>query len=627
MQDTRKSNCSADVDRLGRFIGQLRVHEGVTLTQLAHGLCSVSFLNRIENGEREVSKQLADTFFQRLGKSAGKFTHILDWTEFQRWKSRQEIIMHLRAGDVHSVERELKEYSRSSTEVLDQQFVRIVEINCRQLLGAGAEELLPLVRDALLLTQPAFLTSPISSLLLSRNEGRLLFTYLRLREQLENSETIVQEYRDFLHYFKQERYENRERTYLSPVIACCVIGNDYRKGHYLSALEVCDDALTELTNAYSPFSYDRLLEWKQLLYDALGKEDRTPEKLLTRLRRIQGYAPPSVQPNLLITCEESGTVLCLNQLIRNRRRLLGISQESLADGVCTVRALSRIETLGGNVHRKNRKLLLQKLNMSGEQYDGTIITDRYEDYLLVNKMLGAPLEGKLEDASKYLSDLRQRLPATAMNAQFIESRAAFIKHALPPDHPERIDVEEFCQHMKAAMYQTLPLDWTQIDTWPIGGYSFTAGERNLLITIAYHSSRLNKHNLSLSLLAYLKRCLEMADVSARSYSDMCCLDYIQALLLGDCGRYQESNSLHLNCIKLSLENQDSAQLADSLRGLAWNFARQLPYGACNEKTELRENVLSSIELMYAAGVISGKVYIQENASDLSRRIFGVDQHL
>ena len=614
-------------DRLGRFIGQLRVHEGVTLAQLAHGLCSVSLLNRIENGEREVSKQLADTFFQRLGKSAGKFTHILDWTEFQRWKSRQEIITHLRNGDVQSVKLELKEYACDSTEVLDQQFARIVEINCRQLSGAGAEELLPLVRNALLLTQPTFLTAPISTLLLSRNEGWLLFAYLRLREQLEGNEAVMQEYLKFLLYFKQEQYENRERTYLSPAIACCIIENDYRKGRYSSALAICEDALAELTKAQSLFSYDRLLEWKQMLYDALGKNDRTPEKLLTRLRRIQEYAPTSIHPDLLIPCEEIGTVSCLNQVIRDRRRLLGISQESLADGICTVRALSRIETLGGNVHRKNRKLLLQKLNMSGEQYDGTIITDRYEDYLLVNKMLQAPEAGKIEEAGKYLSDLRQRLPATAMNAQFIDSKNAFFKLALPRDHPERIDVEEFCQRIETAIYHTLPLDLTQIDTWPIGGYSFTAGERSLLVTIAYHSSRLNEYDLSLSLLAYLKRCLEMTDVSARSYSDMCCLDYLQALLLGDCGRYQESNSLHLDCIKLSLENHDSAQLANSLQGLAWNFARQLPCSACNENTELRENVLSSIELMYAAGVISGKVYIQENASDLSHRIFGVDQHL
>ena len=614
-------------DRLGRFIGQLRVHEGVTLAQLAHGLCSVSLLNRIENGEREVSKQLADTFFQRLGKSAGKFTHILDWKEFQRWKSRQEIISHLRNGDVRSAERGIQEYACNSTEVLDQQFARIVEINCRQLSGAGAEELLSLVRDALLLTQPTFLTVPISTLLLSRNEGQLLFAYLRLREQLEGGEAVVQEYHDFLLYFKQERYENRERTYLSPAIACCIIENDYREGRYSSALAICEDALAELTKAQSLFSYDRLLEWKQVLYDALGKNDRTPEKLLARLRRIQEYAPPSVHPNLLIPCEEIGSVSCLNQVIRDRRRLLGISQESLADGVCTVRALSRIETLGGNVHRKNRKLLLQKLNMSGEQYDGTIITDRYEDYLLVNKMLQAPEAGKIEDTGKYLSDLRQRLPATVMNAQFIESTNAFFKLALPQDHPERIDVEEFCRRIEAAIYHTLPLDLMQIDTWPIGGYSVTVSEHSLLVTIAYHSSRLNKPDLGLSLLVYLKRCMEKTDVSARSYRDVCLLDYFQALLLGDSGRYQESNSLHSNCIKLSLENQDSARLANSVQGLTWNLARQLPCGSCHEKTELRENVLSSIELLYAAGVISGKIYIQKNASDLSRRIFGVEQHL
>ena len=76
---------SPDADRMGRFLGQLRVHEGITLKELAHGLCTLSHLGRIENGEREVGKQLTDALFQRLGKPVELFERILDWDEFQQW--------------------------------------------------------------------------------------------------------------------------------------------------------------------------------------------------------------------------------------------------------------------------------------------------------------------------------------------------------------------------------------------------------------------------------------------------------------------------------------------------------------------------------------------------------------
>ena len=67
MPNCKTASDSFVADRMGRFIGQLRDYEGVTLTQLAHGLCSVPYLNRIENGEREIGKQLTDAFFRDWG--------------------------------------------------------------------------------------------------------------------------------------------------------------------------------------------------------------------------------------------------------------------------------------------------------------------------------------------------------------------------------------------------------------------------------------------------------------------------------------------------------------------------------------------------------------------------------
>ena len=277
MPNERRPGVSVDADRMGLFIGQLRVHEGVTLNQLSHGLCSVPFLNRIERGEREVGKQMTDAFFQRLGKPVELFERILDWDEFQQWSRRQEIISFLHHGDIQAASLGIQKYFPANADVLDQQFVKIIEINCRHLSGMDAKELLPMVCDALELTQPGFQTKPVDELLLSQNEGRLLFAYLRLKEQIDGFEMVSESYRSLLHYFKKPRYESRERVYLFPYVACQVIENDYRRGAYTSALEICEDALNELTKEKRLFAYDRLLEWKQKLYEATGNPDKMPE--------------------------------------------------------------------------------------------------------------------------------------------------------------------------------------------------------------------------------------------------------------------------------------------------------------------------------------------------------------
>ena len=152
MTDRKTASDSFVADRMGRFIGQLRIHEGITLSQLSHGLCSAPFLNRIENGEREVGKQMTDAFFQRLGKPVELFERILDWDEFQQWSRRQEIIASIRCGDIQSAKNGIRNYLPEDADVLDRQFAKIIEINCCHLSGTAPKDLLKMVCDALVLT-------------------------------------------------------------------------------------------------------------------------------------------------------------------------------------------------------------------------------------------------------------------------------------------------------------------------------------------------------------------------------------------------------------------------------------------------------------------------------------------
>ena len=610
---------SPDADRMGRFLGQLRVHEGITLKELAHGLCTLSHLGRIENGEREVGKQLTDALFQRLGKPVELFERILDWDEFQQWSKRQEILSHLHRGDIRSVRECVQAYRKDGKNILDKQFLQIVEINCRALSGASLQELCPMVREALLLTQPNFLTAPIQTLLLSQNEGRLLFTYLHLREKLEGAAAVSEEYNALLCYFKQKRYESRERVYLFPYVACRVIAQEYHAGNYTSALTVCEDALTELTREKRLFAYDRLLEWKQKLYDAMGNPDRTPEKLLLQLKNIQKLAPNQVE--LLIPCDERGHVYCLNQVIRDRRKLLKISQEELADGICTPRTLSRIENDGGNLHRKNRRLLLQRVNMSGERYDYEVITDRYEDYLLRSEIGRAVNAGDVMEGARLLSQLRKNIPDIPTNNQYIATRDAKIRKCLPQDSPQKISLEETCRRIEASIHHTLPLDLNQIETWSAGILSIN--EMLSLITYAFYCKKLKQYAKGLKIFGYLKKCLLNTGTQVSFYDDLYTRIEVQiASILGDLGKYQESNSLSSVSIQQSLENRSSTHIGSSLYNIAWNLNQNLADISIEEIQKRKSNAIKFLKQAYAATIISGNVVMQQHILSYFFKIYG-----
>lgn len=621
MIQKKTAEIASVTDRMGRFIGQLRDHEGVSLHQLARGLCTVSYLNKVENGEREVGKQLTDAFFQRLGKPVELFERILDWDEFQQWKQRQEIISHLNNGDVAQARECAAAYRKTASGVLDQQFLEIVEIDCMALNGASNKELFPLVSDTLRLTQPDFGRVSVESLLLSQNEGRLLFAYLQLREKMEGFASVAGEYRALLQYFKQPRYESRERVYLLPYVALRVIENEYIDGRFLAALSLCEDTLEELTKEQRLFAYDKLLEWKQKLYKAVGNDDHTPQKILNQLKLILGYAPKST--TLLIPCEERGNVYCLNQVIRDRRKLLGISQEELSDGICVPHTLSRIENNGGKIQRKNRRALLQKVNMSGERYDYEVVTDSYEDYLLRSELDRAVLRKDWCTTGKLFSTLKMKTPASPTNTQYLEKVEANIRLLLPEGYQEKITRNESVQLLQSSLNLTLPLDIEMIDTWPACVLSIN--EILILISLAESYEILNRNEQCVSVLYFAKRCLECSTAQVSLYEDL----YTKILIciasvMGSLGRDEESSMMIRDAIKLSVNNMHSSVLADCFLGEAWNlFDRHEK--KCSEKTdENRALEINMLNQAYAAAIISGNIVRQNSIPAYCRRTYNVE---
>lgn len=619
MHTKESTNITSITDRMGRFIGQLRNHEGISLNQLAQGLCTVSYLNKVENGEREINKQLTDAFFQRLGKPVEFFERIVDWDEFQQWMHRQEIIAHLNSGNIEQVRECAGTYRKTASGVLDQQFLEIVEINCLALAGASYRELLPFVENTLKMTQPAFGTVPIKALFLSQNEGRLLFAHLQLREEMEGLSSVAEDYRTLLRYLKQSRYESRERVYLLPYVALRVIESDYNEGHFSTALSLCQDTLEELTRERRLYGYDSLLAWKQKLFDAMGCADKTPERLLVQLKMILSYAPKPLK--LLIPCDERGNVYCLNQVIRDRRKLLGISQEELADGICAPHTVSRIENNGGRIQRRNRKALLQKVNMSGERYDYEVVTDSYEDYLLRSELDRAVLKKDWDTTKELLALLKKKIPDSPTNLQYLIKTEVNIRLFLPEKHPEKITRQQCVQMVQQAIKLTLPLDIETIDTWP--ACVLSVNEILLFLSLADSCEKLSQYKKCLSVLYFAKRCLESSTAHVSLYEDL----YTKVLtsiasVLGSLERGLESSVIISEATELSVKNMHSAVLAKCFLGEAWNLFDKHTKKPCEKKDIEAE--INMLRQAYVAALISGNVVRQNSILAYCRRTYHME---
>lgn len=609
------------LDRMGQFIGQVRAYEGIPLIQLAQGLCSVNYLNQIENGEREADKLLTDAILQRLGKPAELFERILDGKEFRRWQKRQTILTRLRQGKADQVQELIVAYPTEESGVLDQQFARTAELNCCALLGETDQELLSRVEDTLRLTQPSFGRVSLDTLLLSRNEGHLVLAALELHQRLDGIEAIATDYYALLRCLQQSRYEHRESVYLLPFVASHVIEYEYKRKNYASALALCQEALETLTAEKRLYAYDRLLEWKQRLFDAVGNPDRTPERLLDQLRLILAHSQK--QTELLVPYEERGHVYCLNQVIRDRRKLLGLSQEELAEGVCDVGTISRIENKNGALQKRTRKLLLQKVNMSGERYDYEIITSRYEDYLLRSEYGRACILGETDRAMMLFNRLHLRIPDVLTNRQYISAEYIYIREDMPQGQINRLSTQEAITEMEKTLQLTLPLDIRTIDSWPTA--SLSINELLILFATSVCYKKDGQHKRALSMLAYVRRCLENTGADVAFYEDL----YTRVMntvasILGDLGHYNESEQIETVCLKMSLNNQNSGRIALFLYNLVWNLEQQISEYAEVIQQQKKQKIFALLKQAYVAAVISGDVMGQRHICSHCSLYFGIE---
>ena len=555
-----------------------------------------------------------------LGKAADLFTLILNREEFERWKLRQEISDSLRRGEINGLADKITQYQDSAQEVLDSQFAKTAELNRRALLCRPERELLALAEEALELTNPTLAKMPLDGCLFSRNEGYLLMAILELRERLENSEPVENQYRALLRCLNAARYEVRERIYLLPYAACHVVASEFRQGHYEVALATSEAALKDLAAEKRLFAYDRLLEWKQRIFDAIGNPDQTPRLLLTQLRKIQKRMPQAV--SLLVPCEDRSIAVCFNDVIRTRRVLLAVTQAKLSEDICDMGAISRIENHVRIPQKCKRRSILKKVNMSGERYDYEIISHQYEMYLSRSAIGRALNSGNFDRARELLEQLRKEAPNLAVNQQYFMYVDARIRVALPANHPGRISLEQRKSVTKEALYLTLPLSIKNIAYWPT--CVLTNNEITHLMVYGVCCKEQGQLQEALQVFSYIRCCLESYSAGG-GYPEHFYVRVVQkmASILGDMGRLEESNQLCEAGIRRSLENQDSRLLAILFYNYEWNLEQ------CSEQPSKvpgvgKDTALSLIQLAYASAVFSGDVMGQRHIVAHCQKVYGID---
>lgn len=378
------------------FLKRVREESGVTGEELAEGPMDISLLSRIESEIRPVLKTMRDRLLGRLGVTPDMYENLLNNEDYAEWEWQHKILWAIDRKDLSEAEQLIGEYGMQEPagDKIRRQFCIVMQAEVLKLQGAEHTKIAHLYEEAVRLTVPEVERVYAEPKLLSVPEVNMVLEYECYRDSKSD---FAGKCRHWVEYVKDSFYDELSMAKIYPRIVYYylreILTNDRAMalGELQQALLLCDDVIELLRNTGRAFYLVELLEYKgEILtsivtqhkergkqqeaaaYQTALQENAELEKLLKEL-----YAEYDV-PVYMQDCTylyRQRWVYAIGDVLRIRRTMLGLTQEELCEGICSVKSLRRAEQKKMNMQREPLGKILRRLGLSKEVQKTAIVTN------------------------------------------------------------------------------------------------------------------------------------------------------------------------------------------------------------------------------------------------------------
>lgn len=467
-----------DRESLGIYLKTLREKKGYSLDQVCEGLCTPQQLSKLEKGDKATSKLLQDTLLERLGVGAEDYEHYLSHEAYDHWEMRQRILHWIVWGKPEPARALLKEYycryakdsegSPKVTDRLERQFCLSIWAQIRILERAAGEELGAIIDEAAGLTMPALWQKPLKEQALSFKELNLILEAERYRKGGPRAE----HYMEVLAYMETSGadYLGMAKIYPKAVCLLCECGTGTVGRDAESLLAYCDRAVEFLRNALRLYHLWELLDirgryLKRILDDPAGSGGRAAAGEPARLYQeneawknalesvyAKFHMPKATLSYCYLYIEKN--VSCVNDVIRIRRRMLGMERKALCEGICDEKTLMRLENRKANPQRAVAAALFERLGLAGTLSRTALVTESPEAKRLMAKQRRYINNHDTEKADAILEQIKSLISVDIRcNRQVLMQQEANLQR-----QRGEIDNETYCRKMRATLELTLPFN-------------------------------------------------------------------------------------------------------------------------------------------------------------------------
>lgn len=574
----------------------MRQLQEVTLEQVCEGLCSVSMMKRIENGERLPEKQMRDRIMARMGVQIEEYEDYLSTEEYEQWSLRQKILQSLENKKILEAENYLEIYRVNEKQnVVEEQFCDAMELMILKIRKESLKKQQEVIMHAVELTMPQIETKLLKNLLLSEQEVNLLIEYVWLREydgkpELEY-EWRCRWYQEILDYITDSKLGNLCKVKVYPKAAYylseLILHKSITEENLKLGIRICNEGIELLRDTRKLFYFTELVEVEERLVKAYssfclsGKRQEELEALQAALEEKKEwlkivrelYIEYEVSPYMENDCYlyREMESYCIGDVIRIRRRMLGMTKEELCKGVCSVRTLTRIENKEVKTQMTIVRELFARLGLCAEYIRARIITSDYELLTLAKELVWNVNNRDIEKGKVCVKALKERLCLEIpQNKQFLMYYDCLLELA-----QKEISKEEAINKLSELIEYTIPVNCIMTH-----GEKFLSQEEYTYIRAIGIRAESELAKMCMEVIEEYCIYEKIASGHTKKY------EFLMTSVIsyfGNIGEYEKSNFLSTKLIKQCLLYRRSYVLAEAIYNNLWNIQATTPGAGKNEK--------------------------------------------
>lgn len=584
-------------DNFCKFLAVEREKANITMDDLCNGLYTPGMIKRIECGERKADKMMQDRLLARLGVSSDIYENYLNIDEYELWEIRQKILGTVDNRETEKAKGYLEQYGLLiKNSLIGKQFYLTMKAEILKQEGAEAKEIAPITEKAVKLTVPDVDKKELKNLVLSVQEVNLVLEY----KKYCHPQTFEKDCEELIDYVEKRQMDEVAQAKILPKIIYdkwqFMRQSERTEEELVCLLKLCNKGIEINRTAGRLFYFWELLQmrlwcikkltkiWKQHGQEKKGRAFlRMAEKTQEWAEVLEElYEEHQVSKEMTSCCYLywQQETYCVNDVIRIRREILGMTRKELYEGICSEKTLGRIERKQCKPQLEIVKELFKKLHLSAEMRRPGVAAERREAIEYVEKMSHAINEFRFEDAEKLLEKniISQN---EIINRQFLQRTIALFKCK-----SGKITRKECINRLKEIMAYTFPYE----EMFYEKEYYITQEELLCFYNIAIEEE-IEVMYESLRVLARMYQKIEERGLIGCHIAAYTLTMTALASTLGNIEKYEESDELSHKIIRECLLSRRLHTLDSNIHSIMWNNGKRMQNETISTNTYSKEHEL------------------------------------